>query len=89
MKAMILVLISLILSSCGNEVFSPTYSETVCVPAQELGLEFLDEVQNSQYATDNTPQSCCENSGLVSCCFGGNYVCADGQTGVGCGCPTN
>lgn len=72
-----------LLVSCGNEDFSPTYSESVCVPAQEL--YFIEALNQSS----ETPASCCQESGLVSCCFGGRYVCADGKSDIGCGCPLN
>lgn len=74
----------LILSSCGNEDFSPTYHESPCVAAAELS--FLDLPAEDNPSSSN---SCCQASGLVSCCFGGNFICADGTSGVGCGCPTN
>lgn len=73
----------LLISGCGDKDFSPTYSESVCVPAQDL--YFLD----LPAAESNSSGSCCADSGLVSCCFGGRFVCVDGKTGIGCGCPTN
>jgi hypothetical protein len=84
MVKFLFVILSLFLVSCGNETFSPTYNEFVCVPAQSI--EFLEVDMTSLPAEAN---NCCENSGIVSCCFGGSHVCADGTTGIGCGCPTN
>lgn len=92
MKQLFFVLILLTLTSCGNETFSPTYHDYVCVPANSAlawNPEYVSQPGGDNAYTPSSNNGCCENSGLVACCFGGEYLCADGSTGVGCGCSTN
>ena len=83
-----LIPLFLILSACSQETmdtFSPTYGGSGCVAASSLNIE---EILYYQKATvSSTASACCEDSGLLACCFGGVYKCVDGKEGTGCGCP--
>ncbi len=78
------LLISLIFIStigCSEDSgFTEKYTDSPCVPPNYL-LEALESRPDTN--------SCCSSSGIAACCFGGSYVCVNGDTGVGCGCPTN
>lgn len=88
MKKYLILLILIILSSCGQDYgFTQNYTDSVCMPASSLNLEFLNDSNTSQQPQTSST-ACCASSGLVSCCFGGIFVCVNGDTGVGCGCPS-
>lgn len=87
MKRMFIGLFLINLLGCGNETFSPTYSESICVPAQNM--YYIEQLLKESSSSNKDSNSCCDNSWVVSCCFGGQFICADGSSGVGCGCPSN
>lgn len=84
MKKIIPIFLILLNTSC--EIFTPNYNELICVPAGSNMSYDIYDIENLLNQKSYKAEECCQGM-TFSCCYGGFYLCVNGESGQGCGCP--